>query len=210
MNKAPAPKPVLKDKHQVVAGFIVYMKTTDGVKFLLLYRRGGYWNFPKGHFEQGENALKTALRETEEETGLKPADLRIIPEFRTYVKFHFTHANRKIFDTVILHLAETKNPHIVVSPREHSGYAWFTYKDAIKILGHYVGTKRALKEAFDFIHQKSIRHREGHPARHSSAGTQKSATPATSAAPRVSRARDFSAQMDISESTDISGQSRIQ
>src|SRR3989344_6776878 len=71
-----------KFKKQIVAGFVVYRRTHEGTKYLLLYRRGNYWNFPKGHFELGERGLDNALRETEEETGLKRLDLRIIPGFR--------------------------------------------------------------------------------------------------------------------------------
>ena len=116
-------------KKQIVAGFVVYRRTDEGIKFLLLYRRGNYWNFPKGHFEEGEKDLDTALRETYEETGLKKADLRIVPGFRAYEKFYFKRGNQTIHDTVILYLAETRNPRIVISPREHSGFAWFTLSE---------------------------------------------------------------------------------
>jgi bis(5'-nucleosidyl)-tetraphosphatase len=142
------------EKRQIVAGFIIFRKTEEGMKFLFLYRRGGYWNFPKGHFEKGEDAIRTALRETEEETGIKPSDLRIVPNFKTYVRFHFFHAGQKIHDTVILYLAESRQERVVVSPREHSGYAWFLYKDAIKMLGRYAGTKRALSQAYEFLHPR--------------------------------------------------------
>ncbi len=152
-------------KQQVVAGFIVYRRTPEGIKFLFLYRRGGYWNFPKGHFEYGENALATAFRETEEETGLKRADLHMISGFKTYVKFHFYHGDKKIYDTVILHLAEAKKAQVVISPREHSGFAWFLYSDAMKVLGEYRGTKRALSEAYDFLRGKGHPNRAAHTQR---------------------------------------------
>jgi len=144
-----------KFKKQIVAGFVVYRRTHEGTKYLLLYRRGNYWNFPKGHFEMGERGLDTALRETEEETGLKRLDLRIIPGFRAYEKFSFRRGQQTIHDTVILYLAETKNPRVVISPREHSGFAWFLYQDALRALGNkYLGTKRVLKQADDFLHRR--------------------------------------------------------
>jgi len=146
------PKSRLKDKKQVVAGFVVFRKTEDGIKYLLLYRRGNYWNFPKGHFEAGETSFATALRETEEETGIKRSELRIIPNWRAYEKFQFRAGDERIHDTLILYLAETKQANVRISPREHSGFAWFLYHDALSTLGKkYVGTKRVLKQAQDFL-----------------------------------------------------------
>ena len=164
---APAkPNTSLKIKNQVVAGFVVYRRTTEGIKFLLLYRRGNYWNFPKGHFNAGENSLDTALRETEEETGLKKNDLRIIPNFRTYMRFAFRRGDQRIYDTVILYLAETRQAKVDISPREHSGFAWFLYQDAMKVLGNkYVGTKQVLKQANDFIRRSGAARRLAHTER---------------------------------------------
>jgi 8-oxo-dGTP pyrophosphatase MutT (NUDIX family) len=139
-------------KKQVVAGFVVYRKTTDGIKFLLLYRRGNYWNFPKGHFEPGERSIDTALRELEEETGIKKSELRIAPNFRAYERFYFKIGNQGIHDTVILFLAETHKAEITVRPREHSGYGWFLYHDAMNVIGKkYVDAKKVLKQANDFL-----------------------------------------------------------
>lgn len=157
-------KPILK--RQVVAGFVIFRRTSDGIKYLLLYRRGNYWNFPKGHFEQGEKSLDTALRETYEETGIRKSDLRIMPDFRTYERFYFRRGNQLIHDTVILYLAETHQVNVRISPREHSGFAWFLYNDAIRMLGNkYVGTKRVLKQAHDFLRSKSSKHRPKNPQR---------------------------------------------
>ncbi len=154
-NHPPHPNHSLENvKKQVVAGFIIFRRMEDGLKYLLLYRRGNYWNFPKGHFEQGENAMSTAIREGEEETGLKKTELKIVPNFKTYVRFFFDRGEKRIFDTVILYLAETRQTEVRISPREHSGYAWFLYPDAQRILGRYQGTKRALKQAHDFLRTK--------------------------------------------------------
>lgn len=145
-----------KVKRQVVAGFVVFRRTEDGIKFLLLYRRGNYWNFPKGHFEEGEQSMDVALRETHEETGLGKNELHIVPGFKAYEKFYFVREGQKIYDTVILYLAETKEAKVTISPREHSGFAWFLYGDAVRTLGgKYAGTKRVLKLAHDFVRGKS-------------------------------------------------------
>ena len=139
-------------KKQVVAGFVVYRKTTDGIKFLLLYRRGNYWNFPKGHFKPGERSIDTALRELEEETGIKKTELRMLPNFRAYERFYFKIGNQGIYDTVILFLAETHKADIRIEPREHSGYGWFLYHDALNVIGKKYGdTRKVLKQASDYL-----------------------------------------------------------
>jgi diadenosine hexaphosphate hydrolase (ATP-forming) len=48
------------------AGGVVFR----GDQVLLLRRPTGQWVFPKGHIDEGEDLLRTALREVEEETGV--------------------------------------------------------------------------------------------------------------------------------------------
>lgn len=150
-------------KKQVVAGFVIYRRTDEGIKYLLLYKRGQYWNFPKGHFELGETSLDTALRETKEETGIGKEDLRLVHDFRAYEKFYFDRGNERIFDTVILYLAETRKAAVTIVPREHSGYGWFLYHDALKVVGkQYAGTKRVLRQAHEFIRDRQRKYAARH------------------------------------------------
>ncbi len=159
------PREKITTKKQVVAGFVVYRKTSDGIKYLLLYKRGNYWNFPKGHFEAGERSIDAALRELEEETGIKKSELRIVPNFRAYERFYFRVGNEGIHDTVILFLAESHKAEIKIAPREHSGFAWFLYRDALNVVGKkYKDTRKVLKQANDFLNARSAaRHRAPHP-----------------------------------------------
>lgn len=166
----------LPTKKQVVAGFVVYRRTTEGIKFLLLYRRGNYWNFPKGHFKSGERSIDAALRELEEETGIKKSEMRIIPNFLAYERFYFRVGNEGIYDTVILFLAETHKADIKITPREHSGFAWFTYHDALNIIGKKYGdTRKVLKQASDFLAERNAaRH---HAPHHNGNAPRPAATP---------------------------------
>lgn len=151
--------PEKKTKREISAGLIVFRRTKDGPKFLILYHGHRYWNFPKGKIESEEKALKAALRETHEEAGLGEQDLRILDGFRVYQEYFFRHAGQQIFKIVIFYLAETRNPRIRIS-REHQGYAWFLYPDAMKILERYRDNQNILKKAYDRIRRASARRRE--------------------------------------------------
>ncbi len=180
-----------KPKREISAGFIVYRRTIEGPKFLILYHGHNYWNFPKGKIESspakilvhppkfsgtenlggqgktsagGETSLRAAFRETKEETGLGEGDLRMLQNFKAYQKYFFRHAGQPIFKIVIYYLAETRNPLIKIS-RDHQGYAWFSYPEAMRILQRYRANQKILKQAYDFIHHTGARRREEHSSR---------------------------------------------
>src|SRR3989344_2477514 len=81
--------PVKKFKKEISAGFIVFRRTAEGLKFLLLYHGHNYWNFPKGKIESEEKSLEAAFRETKEEAGLAKQELRMAKNFKVYQKFSF-------------------------------------------------------------------------------------------------------------------------
>ena len=51
---------------------------------LLMIRLRNRWDLPKGHIEPGENSLTAALREVEEETGIKAEVLDNAPLYTTW------------------------------------------------------------------------------------------------------------------------------
>ncbi len=145
---------------EISAGIIIYRKTPEGPKFLLLYHGHNYWNFAKGKIESEEKSFQTALREIKEETGLTKDDLRFSQYFKAYEKFSFWrrvgNKNARIFKIVIFYLAETKQAAIKLS-KEHDGYGWFTYREAMKILSKYKDSQRVLKQAYDALRRQSIK-----------------------------------------------------
>ena len=132
-------------KKVISAGIIIFRRTRDGVKFLLLYHGHQYWNFPKGKLETEEHSRQAAIREVREETGLKSTELRFI-NFKAYEKFTFKQRKEKIFKVVILYLAETQKKNIIVS-HEHGGYGWFLFKDAKQLLLRYKDNLKILENA---------------------------------------------------------------
>lgn len=146
----------------ISAGIIIFRKSREGYKFLLLYHGRNYWNFPKGKVESGERSWQSAYREVKEETGLKSSELRLVQDFKTYERFSFRRGKEKIFKIVILYLAETKQPRVTVS-WEHEGYGWFTYSEARKVLSKYPENIKILQTAYDFL-RKGLRSNQKIPA----------------------------------------------
>lgn len=127
-------------KREFSAGIILFRRTKEGPKFLLLYHGGPYWNFPKGKLE-GETNFKAALREVNEETGLKQEELRFKSWFKVEDRFTYTRNKERIFKVVTYYLAETKQKDIRIKivpdtheGEQHEGYGWFLYRDAHRLL----------------------------------------------------------------------------
>lgn len=145
---------------EISAGIIICRRTREGPRFLLLYHGGSYWNFPKGKLGMGEHAFRAALREVEEETGLKPRDLQFREPFKVLDSFTYVRNRQKIFKTVTYYLAETRNPHVRVDTapdhregERHEGYGWFLYRDAARMLSK-PNLRRHLKHAYDLVVRK--------------------------------------------------------
>ena len=75
--------PLPKEKS---CGALVYRIKNGELELLLLkHRFGGHWSFPKGHVEEGETEVETALREVHEETGLT---IQLEDGFRQSVEYY--------------------------------------------------------------------------------------------------------------------------
>ena len=139
----------------IAAGIIVFRRTSEGPRFLLLYRGRGIWDFPRGRMEGGERSWQTAFREVLEETGLHQSRLRMQPNFKVFEKFPYKRGRQNVFKIVIFYLAETRQPEIKVS-FEHQGYGWFSYNEARGMLRHYQQRQGILKKAFDYLRPRSL------------------------------------------------------
>jgi 8-oxo-dGTP pyrophosphatase MutT (NUDIX family) len=141
-------------KKVVSAGFVVYKKTEEGTKFLLLYRGRNTWDMPRGKMEEDERSLQTAFREVKEETGLSRKDLKMQTNFKEFEKFPYNRGKEKMFKVVIFYLAEANKDIIRISD-EHDGYAWFNLNDAKRHLSRFKVRAGILRKAWDHIKKKT-------------------------------------------------------
>jgi len=143
-------------------GAIIYRYEDNKKYYLLLHypginRKGGHWEFVKGHVEKDEPEEQTIKREAEEETGI--TDLKIIPGFKQYMKYFFRagyglkgEARKKapwVFKLVIFYLAKTEIKEIKLSP-EHDEFLWLPYEAALKKIT-YKNSKELFKKAYKIL-----------------------------------------------------------
>jgi bis(5'-nucleosidyl)-tetraphosphatase len=117
------------------AGILLMVRPGPGehgpTQFLLM-RHADRWDLPKGHAEPGESPVQTAVRETEEETGITADQLRLDPSFEFSITYP-VHLRRfgdlPVQKTVRLFLGFVDRPP-AVRCTEHAGYRWFDWPPA--------------------------------------------------------------------------------
>ena len=88
----------------------------------------GHWSFPKGHVEQGETEVETALREIKEETTL---DVLIDPTFRETVTYFPRKDTQKV---VVYFIAKAKTFDYVPQEDEIAEIRWVDIGHAVQML----------------------------------------------------------------------------
>jgi dATP pyrophosphohydrolase len=118
------------------------------IKFLILKRKLHWvgWEFPKGGIEPQESLLKTVERETFEETGQYPKNIK---SYKLSGKYNYLKElpdrNGFVGQTYKLFSAELSKKNIIFDKLEHSNYKWVSYEKAMKLLT-YPNQKKCLKE----------------------------------------------------------------
>ena len=110
-------------------GIVIFRKEGSKKLFLLLHYPSGHWDFVKGKMEKGESTNQTAVRETQEETGI--TDITFVKDFEEWIEYNFKYQGELVQKKVVFFLAETKTKEIKIS-HEHSGYTWMDYNSAME------------------------------------------------------------------------------
>jgi bis(5'-nucleosidyl)-tetraphosphatase len=111
------------------AGIVIFRKEESKKLFLLLHYPSGHWDFVKGKMEKGESTRQTAVRETQEETGI--TDITFVKKFEEWIEYNFKYQGELVQKKVVFFLAETKTKEIKIS-HEHSGYTWMDYNSSME------------------------------------------------------------------------------
>lgn len=143
----------MKHRRDSSAGVIVFQRVDGTCRFLLLrssQTKRPLWEFPKGAVDEGETLFDAALRELGEETGLLPADVRIVEGFERREEYRFTAGEGDervmIRKQVTYYLAETGRTEITLSRAEANRFEWFPLSAALRKV-RYKARRGLLREA---------------------------------------------------------------
>ena len=111
------------------SGVVLFRKENDKILFLLLHYPSGHWDFVKGKMEAGETPHETAIRETQEETGI--TDVEFLDNFEEWIQYNFQYQGELVQKKVVFFLGETKTKDITIS-NEHLNFTWMDYTTAME------------------------------------------------------------------------------
>ena len=116
---------------------LVVVHTKEG-EVLLLERRtpSGYWQSVTGSLKDNETPHDAAIRELEEETGIKTADIEdcgitnrfeIVSEWKARYAPEVTHNTEHVFQLLL-----DQRVNITLNDHEHVAYAWLPKEEAVR------------------------------------------------------------------------------
>ncbi|MBL7085011.1 MAG: NUDIX domain-containing protein [Candidatus Omnitrophica bacterium] len=133
-------------KREFSAGGIVFRRKSRGFEVLLIKDVYGRWTWPKGHIDRDEKSQDAALREIEEEAGLK--NIRILGRIGRN-NYFFRLKEDLIFKTVYFFLVQADSAEkLKVQKAEIEDARWFKPDEALKTV-EYKGAREMLEKAIE-------------------------------------------------------------
>ena len=116
-------------EHVKSAGGVVINKKDQ---ILVVSQKGVSWSLPKGHIDNGEEALETAKREIYEESGIR--DLKFIKELGSYERYSgYTNGITKL-KTIFIFLFKTETEDLKPIDPENPEARWVNKDKVVDIL----------------------------------------------------------------------------
>ena len=143
----------MKSRSETSAGGVVYRLHQGEMQFLIAkdagYRR---WVFPKGLVRKAESEdyAATALREVEEETGIRARLIQPIGEPEKYI---YTARGIRVFKSVYYYLMEYESGDTRNRDHEMEEVRWVSAQEAFDLLA-YEGAKSVLRHCIAILEVK--------------------------------------------------------
>ncbi|MGZ3768830.1 MAG: NUDIX domain-containing protein [Bdellovibrio sp.] len=137
----------------ILSAGIIPVNHENGNRLYLLLRAYNHWDFPKGIVDESETPWHAALRELQEETGIKKINPLSGQEYYETTPYSTGKIAR-------YYLAEVFSKDVVIEPnpqtgiKEHQEYKWLSYSDARKLIVPRV------QYALDWAESKMVHHQK--------------------------------------------------
>lgn len=132
-------------KRQISSGGVIFKRHNSIIEVAMVAVKGGtIWCLPKGLIDKGEVPEKTALREVEEETGLKGRIIGKLGEITYW--YYLKEENAKCRKTVHFFLMEYEGGDISNHDWEVDDAAWFSIDEALNKVS-YKSEKELMEKA---------------------------------------------------------------
>lgn len=131
-------------KYEKSCGAVVIKNENNKLKFLIIKQTDGYWGFPKGHVEDGETEIETAIREIKEETNI---DVEIDDKFRKVI----TYSPREgVMKDVVFFIGKAISFDLIIDSKELLDAKWVNFIDA-KDYFKYQDTIQVYEDALKYL-----------------------------------------------------------
>jgi len=100
----------------------------DNNEVLLIHHNAGHWDFPKGHVEEKETEIQTAIREVKEETNI---DVEVNEKFRYTTKYS---PKEDVMKEVVYFLAKNISDNKEAQLEEVSEVKWVNFEEALETI----------------------------------------------------------------------------
>lgn len=129
-------------------GIVVFIRE-DVDRFLILQHNNkiGSWSYPKGHMDEGESPIQTAVREVFEESGIK--DIKIL-DYPMIKEEYYPFNRPQTLKNVFYFIGEVYNKDVTVQKSEIQNYKWATFEEAMETF-QYKSRKEVLQEAKKYL-----------------------------------------------------------
>ena len=131
-----------KFKQEKSCGAVVYNPKKHS--FLIIKMLNGNWGFPKGHTEDQETDIQTAIREVTEETGI---NIEILDGFKKSIKYI---PFPEVLKEVIFFIGITEEEKVTIDKDEIEDYMWCSYEEALKMIT-YKPQRDIMESSLQFI-----------------------------------------------------------
>ena len=119
----------------------------DKNEVLLVHHNKGHWDFPKGHVEEGETEVQTAIREVKEETNI---DVEVNENYRYTTEYS---PKENVMKEVVYFLAKNISNNEEAQLEEVSEVKWIKLEEALEKIT-YNTSKEILNKLKEDLNKK--------------------------------------------------------